>query len=158
MSAFIRPGFDLIAIGTEECERSLEASFFNSSKDKWIAKLYVSVDAAFDSLCARTYLSGRAAVSCSSALVLLCSLRSVRCSVSILPSPQYTVISSVILQAMHLIVFARTALLPQISAVESGAVATGLMGGVVGNKGGVAVGMTVGATSFLFVNAHFHGM
>lgn len=40
--------------------------------------------------------------------------------------------------------------------VESGTLATGI-GDVIGNKGATAVSFCLGTTSFVFINAHFHG-
>jgi hypothetical protein len=57
------------------------------------------------------------------------------------------------LQAINLVVFCHVALLPFISAVESSAVATGLLD-TLGNKGGIGVGFNIGRTSLLFVNCH----
>ncbi len=46
--------------------------------------------------------------------------------------------------------------LSPILAVDSSTVATGI-GGIVGNKGAVAISVYLGSTSFLFVNAHLTG-
>ena len=40
--------------------------------------------------------------------------------------------------------------------IETASVATGI-GDVVGNKGGVGISMTIGATPIVFVNCHFAG-
>lgn len=65
----------------------------------------------------------------------------------------YREVASRALVATHLAVFVRAALLPLVTRVETARVATGT-GNVVGNKGGVGVGLGVGRTSLLFVNCH----
>jgi hypothetical protein len=67
--------------------------------------------------------------------------------------PDYVRLDSAALGATHLIVCVHRALHKIITDVKTGAVATGL-GNVIGNKGGVAVGFSVGNTSLLFVNCH----
>jgi len=59
-----------------------------------------------------------------------------------------------VLQAIHLAVFVRAALVPWTSNRRSASVATGV-GGFGGNKGGVACSMCIADTSFLFVSCHF---
>ena len=71
--------------------------------------------------------------------------------------PRYKCVGSQALVAIHLAVFVRTRLLPQVAHVQSAHVSTGLstgFAGSLGNKGGVAIALTFGHTSFLFVNAH----
>jgi hypothetical protein len=71
--------------------------------------------------------------------------------------PHYKCVGSQTLVAIHLAVFVRTRLLPQVAHVQSAHVSTGLstgFAGSLGNKGGVAIALTLGHTSFLFVNAH----
>jgi len=68
---------------------------------------------------------------------------------------EYCVVAARTLQAIHLIVFVHRALLPTIGDVQVGAVATG-MDGTLGNKGGVAIGFSLGNTSILFINCHLH--
>ena len=71
--------------------------------------------------------------------------------------PRYKCVGSQALVAIHLAVFVRTRLLPQVAHVQSAHVSTGLstgFAGSLGNKGGVAIALTLGHTSFLFVNAH----
>eukprot|EP00607_Mallomonas_marina_P001746 CAMPEP_0182437942 /NCGR_PEP_ID=MMETSP1167-20130531/85388_1 /TAXON_ID=2988 /ORGANISM="Mallomonas Sp, Strain CCMP3275" /LENGTH=662 /DNA_ID=CAMNT_0024631047 /DNA_START=398 /DNA_END=2386 /DNA_ORIENTATION=- len=57
------------------------------------------------------------------------------------------------LQAIHLVVYAHRALVPFISEVSSGAIATGLAN-TLGNKGGVAISMKIGHTRLIVLNAH----
>lgn len=64
-------------------------------------------------------------------------------------------VSSVSLQATHLVVFAHYKLIPLISKVTTDTVATG-WGNTMGNKGGVKVDLTLGQKRFVFVNAHLH--
>ena len=66
----------------------------------------------------------------------------------------YQCIGSQTLVAIHLAVFVKASLVDLISNVQTGYHGTGL-GGTLGNKGGTALAMTIGKTSFLFVNAHF---
>lgn len=67
----------------------------------------------------------------------------------------YACVGSQALCAIHVAVFVRLPLLPRVSNVQSAHVATGIGGGRVGNKGGCALALSIGKTSFLFVNAHF---
>lgn len=68
---------------------------------------------------------------------------------------EYQLISEMSLWAIHLMIFVRKALVPHITNVEAGSVATGV-GNVLGNKGGVGISFSLGKTSFCFLNAHFH--
>lgn len=69
----------------------------------------------------------------------------------------YTMVHSHTLQATHLVVFVHRAILEFVSHVDSQGVPTGF-GGVLGNKGGVAIALDVGQTSFCFLTAHLaHG-
>ena len=68
--------------------------------------------------------------------------------------PDHELLSHETLAATHIAVFVKKELLPYVSRVEHGSVATGIAN-TIGNKGGVAVSCSLGATSFLFVNAHF---
>jgi len=54
---------------------------------------------------------------------------------------------------MHLTVFVRSSYRHLVRSVRSAVSATGL-GGVVGNKGGLAVSLTLGSTSLAFVSCH----
>lgn len=67
--------------------------------------------------------------------------------------PMYHPVKSCTLQAIHLMVFVHKALLPMVSDIRSGAVATGL-GNRLGNKGAVGIRLTVGRSRILVVNAH----
>eukprot|EP00276_Gloeochaete_wittrockiana_P003554 CAMPEP_0184658458 /NCGR_PEP_ID=MMETSP0308-20130426/25471_1 /TAXON_ID=38269 /ORGANISM="Gloeochaete witrockiana, Strain SAG 46.84" /LENGTH=566 /DNA_ID=CAMNT_0027097447 /DNA_START=81 /DNA_END=1781 /DNA_ORIENTATION=+ len=63
-------------------------------------------------------------------------------------------IASTDLIAIHICILVRRELLPFITAVQCGRVATGI-GNVIGNKGAVAISLRFGLTDFIFVNAHF---
>ena len=54
---------------------------------------------------------------------------------------------------MRLLVFARSAIVPMISEIETAQEACGI-GGVVGNKGGLVVKLNVAYTSMAFVSCH----
>ena len=64
-------------------------------------------------------------------------------------------ISSVSLQATHLVVFAHINLIPLITEVTHDDYATGF-NKMMGNKGSVTVGFTLGTTSIRVINSHFH--
>ncbi|GMF21142.1 unnamed protein product [Phytophthora lilii] len=66
----------------------------------------------------------------------------------------YILVASHALTAIHNIVFVHASILPLLGNIQSDAVATGL-GNQLGNKGGVGISFTVGATSFAFINSHF---
>jgi hypothetical protein len=66
---------------------------------------------------------------------------------------EYIKLASQGLGATHLAVFIHRDLRVVVSNVVTGKVATGL-GNTLANKGGVAIGFSVGGTSFLFVNCH----
>ncbi len=66
---------------------------------------------------------------------------------------EYVLLASQALGATHLAVWVHTGLRKLVSDVKCGGVATGF-GNALRNKGGVAVGLHVGATSLLFVNCH----
>ena len=67
----------------------------------------------------------------------------------------YFMVSSVSLQATHLVVFAHLKLGPLISSVSTDSVATGLKGSM-GNKGSVKVSFKLAETSFTVINSHLH--
>lgn len=114
LDSFLHPAqeYDVYAIGSQECERSIAASFFVASKAEWEASVASSL------------------------------------------GPNYVLMQSCTLMATHIVVFLKKELVDLASDVESASVATGLYN-VIGNKGGVAVSLVLGSTSFLFVNAHF---
>ena len=57
---------------------------------------------------------------------------------------------------MHIAVFIHRDLVPLVEDVQTDSVATGIAHSrAIGNKGGVAVGLTLAGTSLLFVNSHF---
>ena len=64
-------------------------------------------------------------------------------------------VSSVSLQATHLVVFAHLKLGPLISSVSTDSVATGLKGSM-GNKGSVKVSFKLAETSITVINSHLH--
>lgn len=68
--------------------------------------------------------------------------------------PEYVLVTSHALTAIHNVVFVHTSLVPLLGNIQSDAVATGL-GNQLGNKGGVGIAFTLGGTSFAFVNCHF---
>lgn len=65
----------------------------------------------------------------------------------------YMGVCSHTLQAIHLMVFAHRALVPFISEVVSGAIATGIAN-TLGNKGGIAISMRLGNTKLIVLNCH----
>lgn len=67
----------------------------------------------------------------------------------------FKMVSSVSLQATHLVVFANITLIPLISEVSHDDIATGFKN-LLGNKGAVTVRFRLGQTSIRIVNAHFH--
>ncbi|KAF9360070.1 inositol polyphosphate 5-phosphatase [Mortierella sp. AD094] len=67
--------------------------------------------------------------------------------------PEYVMIKTETMAALHIAVFIWKPIESLVSAVDSSTVATGIAG-IVGNKGAVAVSVYLGSTSFLFVNAH----
>jgi len=70
--------------------------------------------------------------------------------------PCYVALASSTLLSTHLIVFVRKDLLPWISNLFTSQVATGFLNEV-GNRGATSVSFNLGATSFIFINAHFPG-
>ncbi|KAF9134556.1 inositol polyphosphate 5-phosphatase [Mortierella sp. 14UC] len=67
--------------------------------------------------------------------------------------PDYVMIKTETMAALHIAVFIWKPIEDLVSAVDSSTVATGI-GGIVGNKGAVAISIYLGSTSLLFVNAH----
>ena len=67
---------------------------------------------------------------------------------------RYTFVQSETMAAIHLAVFILSELKPFLKGVQFGHVATGI-GSVIGNKGGVGIGILLNQTSLLFVNSHF---
>ena len=65
----------------------------------------------------------------------------------------FVLLSAHTLAAIHIVCFVSVRLLGQVGNVQTAAVATGI-GNTLGNKGGVALGCSVGSTSLLFVNVH----
>ncbi|KNC50149.1 inositol polyphosphate 5-phosphatase [Thecamonas trahens ATCC 50062] len=67
--------------------------------------------------------------------------------------PQYVLLRSHTLMAIHIAVYVRASLLEAVTHLRSDAVATGIAN-LVGNKGGVAVSVHVAGVAMLFVCAH----
>lgn len=67
----------------------------------------------------------------------------------------FKMVSSVSLQATHLVVFAHISLIPLISEVSHADLATGFKS-MLGNKGAVTVRFKLGQTAIRVINAHFH--
>ncbi|KAK9766644.1 hypothetical protein K7432_004131 [Basidiobolus ranarum] len=68
--------------------------------------------------------------------------------------PQYVLVKTETMAALHLAVFVWKECKHWIKEKNSAQVATGI-GGVIANKGGVGISLLFGNTSFLFVNSHF---
>ncbi|KAF9581982.1 inositol polyphosphate 5-phosphatase [Lunasporangiospora selenospora] len=66
---------------------------------------------------------------------------------------EYVMIKTETMAALHIAVFVWKPIEGLVRAVDSSSVATGI-GGIIGNKGAVAVSIYLGNTSFLFVNSH----
>lgn len=112
-SLFFPGSFDLIAVGTQECERSIEQSVLYSSHKRWESVLSSNLGDDFSLVAAHT------------------------------------------LMATHIAVFARKEVLHRLARVHSAHVSSGLLGGRVGNKGGVGVAFSIGRSRCLFVCCHF---
>ncbi|KAF9432879.1 inositol polyphosphate 5-phosphatase [Entomortierella beljakovae] len=67
--------------------------------------------------------------------------------------PDYVMVKTETMAALHIAVFIWRPIAHLVNAVDSSTVATGI-GGILGNKGAVAISVYLGSTSFLFVNAH----
>jgi len=67
----------------------------------------------------------------------------------------FRLVSSVSLQATHLVVFAHISLIPLISEVSHADFATGF-NKMMGNKGAVTIRFKLGQTAVRVVNCHFH--
>eukprot|EP00727_Mastigamoeba_balamuthi_P005864 m51a1_g1898 hypothetical protein (436) ;mRNA; r:761588-763271 len=106
-----RERFHVLAVGTQECQRSIGASMVVASKQQWESLL---AEAA---------------------------------------GPEYSMIGSTTLGAMHLALLGWTELADLVSDVFAVEIATGI-GNVVGNKGGLALSLAVGGTTLLFVSCH----
>ena len=65
----------------------------------------------------------------------------------------YDIVRSHSLQASHIILFAHKSIVHLLSNVRSRAVPTGI-GDTLGNKGGIGIAVTIGESTFIFVNAH----
>ena len=109
---------DLVVIGSEECDMSIERAVLMSPvnggrKDRWVRRVWEELGVA-----------------------------------------EYEKVEEEGMVAMHVVAFMRKRLMHLVSGVERGRVATGV-GDVLGNKGGVAISLSVGSTSLLFVNSHF---
>jgi hypothetical protein len=71
---------------------------------------------------------------------------------------QYEMVASETLVALHIAVFVHRDLLDYVAGVQQGSVATGI-GNMLGNKGGVGIGLSFGPSAFtiLFISSHFTG-
>ncbi|KAL3761239.1 hypothetical protein ACHAWU_007056 [Discostella pseudostelligera] len=65
----------------------------------------------------------------------------------------YDVVRSHSLQTSHIILFAHKSIVHLLSNVRSRAVPTGI-GDTLGNKGGIGIALSIGESTFIFVNAH----
>ncbi|KAF7312158.1 Inositol polyphosphate phosphatase [Mycena indigotica] len=61
------------------------------------------------------------------------------------------------LMGLYLAIFVHRDLRPFVSGTSRSVVTTGLMGGRVGNKGGVGISLNIDGTTLLFINAHLAG-
>ena len=68
---------------------------------------------------------------------------------------EYVMLSSVSLQATHLVVFAHAPIVPLITEVKTDDIPTGF-NKMVGNKGAVMIKMKLAETSIIFINCHLH--
>ena len=66
----------------------------------------------------------------------------------------YTWLGSRALGGSHVALLVRTTLVPSITRLRRGGVPAGLLGGLLGNKGGVALELTLGRSTLLFVGVH----
>ena len=67
----------------------------------------------------------------------------------------YFMVSSVSLQATHLVAYSHIRLTPLISSVMTDSIATGLKGSM-GNKGAVKLHFKLAETAMTFINCHLH--
>lgn len=61
------------------------------------------------------------------------------------------------LMGIYLAIYVHRDLKPLIGGMSKSAVTAGLIGGRVGNKGGVGISLNIDGTTFLFLNAHLAG-
>jgi len=67
---------------------------------------------------------------------------------------KYSIVSSVTMNALHLVIFSHESIIRYVSAISTDIKATGLVD-LVGDKGGMGVSLEIGDKSFLFLNSHF---
>jgi len=67
----------------------------------------------------------------------------------------YAMVSSVSLQATHLVVFINVRLCPLVQKIETDTIATGWQN-MMGNKGAVKVSFNLAGQKFVFINSHLH--
>ena len=103
--------FDIYAIGSEECLRSIFKSLFYSDKTTWETNL-------------KTYFG-----------------------------PDYYLIASETLCAIHLVIFIRSSLIKDVSKVKTNTVKTGAKN-LLGNKGAVGISFNIFNLSLMFINCH----
>ncbi|KAJ3148903.1 inositol polyphosphate 5-phosphatase [Geranomyces variabilis] len=127
----------LIAVGTQECESSLEKAVLAqpSAKPRWTAQLCDEL-----STLTRDDNSDDHAHAATGA----------RPAPSSLPLPAYELIATRTLVGLHLALFARADIVHAVRGVEGAEVAVYMSGA----KGAVALACTVMGFSFCFVNAH----
>jgi hypothetical protein len=106
--------FHIYCFTSQECERSIEKSVLNSSKQKWESVLTEFMQ------------------------------------------PDYVLLESCTLLALHSIVFIHHKLLPYISTIRKGYVACGmeLFNSNIGNKGATYISFNIGNTSVLLIGCH----
>ena len=104
-------GFDIYAIGSEECLRSIFKSIFYSDKSVWETGL-------------KNYFG-----------------------------PDYELLSSETLCAIHLVIFIRTSLIKDVTMVKCNSVKTGAKN-LLGNKGAVGINFKISKLSILIINCH----
>ena len=68
---------------------------------------------------------------------------------------KYVMVTSVCLQATHLVIFVHKRLSPLISTVETDTIATGFKN-MMGNKGAVMIKFNLVDTSIMCINSHLH--
>ena len=69
--------------------------------------------------------------------------------------PDYVMITSVSLQATHMVVFVHARLVPIIYKQSEDTIATGFKS-LMGNKGAVKISFNLAETSMIFINCHLH--
>jgi hypothetical protein len=136
--------FHVMAIGTQECQKSISEAVVFPSKAEWERKVNEVYGKHYELVVCETmgalHLCVMVWKKCthliSSAFILSCFPLEYF-------SPPYQI-------TFHFCIFSSFA------DIETSCVPTGI-GGMVGNKGGVGIAITIGATKLLFVNLHLTG-